>query len=508
MTYTPLVPLPPDPSLSPAATPSPPSPPASNPSQPPPALHPAGAVLHDSLPLARTATDAGFTVASTATRLGFAIAQTSMSLTSSSLKHAGALLSSAGVGGAAGPALVASGLSIDLANSAVGVAQDLTLAAQHAGQIAAQTGISALEFTTEVAGYQNGDGVRLFVSEDDIEAARFVHAMVVNFLDEVPAGITAKDMYAALSVLALLHADTKTGLPSSTPGLAPISTQDVSPDVQAYIRPAVGIYGNLPTAFLQIRPSDPSHPAHPPAPHPLDEDAAITAFCRIASVPPSDVLAHDLKGATYQPGYIVYVDRPRRNVVVTLRGTINFPADVLTDLVCGVSHYTPPALPAPTDPHPGAHGGMLEAARRIRSKVESTVATALADNTGFNVMVTGHSLGAGVATLLGSMWGPSFPAVKVVAFAPPCTLTRESAAACTWITSVVCGTDVVSRFGLATSVDLREVLWLDTDPSGVSPPAAVYEAPNDTFDHIALQPGMYRSHMPQFYLKQVESLAS
>jgi hypothetical protein len=46
-----------------------------------------------------------------------------MSLTSSSLKHAGALLSSAGVGGAAGPALVASGLSIDLANSAVGVAQ-------------------------------------------------------------------------------------------------------------------------------------------------------------------------------------------------------------------------------------------------------------------------------------------------------------------------------------------------------------------------------------------------
>jgi hypothetical protein len=53
-----------------------------------------------------------------------------------------------------------------------------------------------------------------------------------------------------------------------------------------------------------------------------------------------------------------------------------------------------------------------------------------------------------------------------------------------------------------------KVLWLDTDPSGVSPPAAVYEAPNDTFDHIALQPGMYRSHMPQFYLKQVESLAS
>ena len=76
-------------------------------------------------------------------------------------------------------------------------------------------------------------------------------------------------------------------------------------------------------------------------------------------------------------------------------------------------------------------------------------------------MIAGHSLGAGVATLLASIWGPNFEGseVRCCAYGPPCTLTIDaSRAAYSHVTSVVCGADVVSRFGLATTIDLREAL--------------------------------------------------
>ena len=160
------------------------------------------------------------------------------------------------------------------------------------------------------------------------------------------------------------------------------------------------------------------------------------------------------------------------------------------------------------------------------------------------------SLGAGAATLLASIWGPFFAEVPVscYAYAPPCTLTLQSSRACSsFITSVVCGADVVSRFGLSTSVDLREsllalrarrvegregkgdlnmewlrevmtnggpnlfpggrVMWLDTESGGENRGGAkIFEADNGIFDFIAILPGMYKSHMPQFYLKEVEKL--
>lgn len=65
-----------------------------------------------------------------------------------------------------------------------------------------------------------------------------------------------------------------------------------------------------------------------------------------------------------------------------------------------------------------------------------------------------------------ALWGPTLAvpperhaAVRVWAYAPPCVLTRAAATRMsTHITSIVCGSDVVTRFGLATTVDLRNLL--------------------------------------------------
>ena len=38
--------------------------------------------------------------------------------------------------------------------------------------------------------------------------------------------------------------------------------------------------------------------------------------------------------------------------------------------------------------------------------------------------------------------------------------------------------------------------------------ADIFEADNEIFNFMAIVPGMYKSHMPQFYLKEVEKLVA
>ena len=118
----------------------------------------------------------------------------------------------------------------------------------------------------------------------------------------------------------------------------------------------------------------------------------------------------------------------------------------------------------------GAHGGMLTAAQRLWAEIQGVVLDALRANPGYALVLCGHSLGAGLATLMGSIIGPAVAVpgagraaaaeapVRVYAFAPPCVLSLELARAATHVMSVVLGADMVPRFGMATTMDLRESL--------------------------------------------------
>ncbi|KAK3261240.1 hypothetical protein CYMTET_26387 [Cymbomonas tetramitiformis] len=64
----------------------------------------------------------------------------------------------------------------------------------------------------------------------------------------------------------------------------------------------------------------------------------------------------------------------------------------------------------------------------------------------WQVVITGHSLGAGVAALLALQWRSEMPAVQCYAFAPPCTMSIELArATASFITSVILKDDFVCR---------------------------------------------------------------
>jgi len=104
-----------------------------------------------------------------------------------------------------------------------------------------------------------------------------------------------------------------------------------------------------------------------------------------------------------------------------------------------------------------AHGGMLRAARRLQHELlgdGGEIDAALRAHPGYALVLTGHSLGAGVTSLLAALLGPQLRLageeaprrVVCYAFAPPAVLSVELARLATHVTSVVESSDVVPRF--------------------------------------------------------------
>lgn len=105
-----------------------------------------------------------------------------------------------------------------------------------------------------------------------------------------------------------------------------------------------------------------------------------------------------------------------------MSGTLSH-RDVLTDLCCTAEEFS-----AKNDTPSGekkeiqakAHQGMLEAARKVSEQALSTIATQLAAHPDFKLVIVGHSLGAGTAAVLGTLWQDTFPGLVVFAYGSPC----------------------------------------------------------------------------------------
>jgi hypothetical protein len=111
------------------------------------------------------------------------------------------------------------------------------------------------------------------------------------------------------------------------------------------------------------------------------------------------------------------------------------------------------------------HEGILLSAKRLSDKV-SKVFQDLVVNEEYNCILCGHSLGAGVAALLGTLLRVRFPflesdgrRLRVFAFAPPPVLDYESSlAASSYILSIVNNSDAIPRFSLANVLIFLEFL--------------------------------------------------
>ena len=150
--------------------------------------------------------------------------------------------------------------------------------------------------------------------------------------------------------------------------------------------------------------------------------------------------------------FFVAVDKSKDVIIVSVRGTMSR-SDVISDMVCDevpISHGVPGKC----------HKGVLDCALQVEREISANQLLEMArqrlaasGKSGSKVMIVGHSLGAGIATVLAMILHrrPSPFAVECVAFAPPGGLLTKSAVdySKTLVTSVVVGDDLVPRLGMA-----------------------------------------------------------
>ena len=191
------------------------------------------------------------------------------------------------------------------------------------------------------------------------------------------------------------------------------------------------------------------------------------------------LVRHDKIALPGQVAHYVAISKERKIALIGIKGTSNF-EDLLTDC-CGQAvsfNLTTPFVPGGITTDLRCHEGILLAATRLADDVDTLIEELLLPNQ-YKLVITGHSLGAGVAAVLGILLRSRFPQLqaeserttfkddnghddlplRVVAFASPPVLDHDNALACaSFCTTVVNNSDVVPRASLSNLVVLLEFL--------------------------------------------------
>eukprot|EP00850_Spirogloea_muscicola_P023442 SM000357S13383 [mRNA] locus=s357:20987:24466:+ [translate_table: standard] len=196
------------------------------------------------------------------------------------------------------------------------------------------------------------------------------------------------------------------------------------------------------------------------------------SLARLLHVDKDHILRHSIKSQIQRPAFFVALDHERELVVLGIRGT-SAATDVLTDL-------TPHCEPF-QDGY--AHSGMLGSAKWLLREEVPGVRQLLAENKGYDLVITGHSLGAGTAALLTMMLrlphlsdsiaspisqhlGVPLTSILCWAFACPPCVDHRLASASPFVRTVVLADDVVARASASALEDLRSEI-IDTNWSQV-----------------------------------------
>ena len=180
-----------------------------------------------------------------------------------------------------------------------------------------------------------------------------------------------------------------------------------------------------------------------------------------------DIFFASFENAIYETPFFVALDHTRASVVISCRGTMSL-EDAITDISA-----TMEALPLQgfSEEH-YAHKGFVISAKKILSKLEENeiLSRAFALHPDYKLVVVGHSLGAGCASVLAILLRQSYPNLKCYAYAPPGCLVSKATYKYTqeFVISVVMGKDIVPRLSEQNGHELKSnlvrLLELETQP--------------------------------------------
>mmetsp|Transcript_26843 Transcript_26843/g.48394 ORF Transcript_26843/g.48394 Transcript_26843/m.48394 type:complete len:377 (-) Transcript_26843:2-1132(-) len=202
-------------------------------------------------------------------------------------------------------------------------------------------------------------------------------------------------------------------------------------------------------------------------------------------IPEEDVVFIDSESQPFFPAYAVCIDRARESIVLVVRGTLSI-TDCLTDLKAS---YVPYSVVDPLTQEVKATGTVHEGIYKGACNVFNTVKPLLLEMQqlypSYSLIITGHSLGAGTASLIGLLMksDANFAGVgfRVYAYGPPCIvsqelhhLTKEN------ILTVSQGSDLVTRACFGSIKDLVNLILFFNKREGESGKLTASQIVKDT----------------------------
>lgn len=179
------------------------------------------------------------------------------------------------------------------------------------------------------------------------------------------------------------------------------------------------------------------------------------ALKKITGLTEEDLVYVSFHNKVYEVPFYVAIDHQTCSVVVSIRGTLSLP-DILTDLTAECETLSE------HDRSNGifCHRGMLLAANYVKRKLEETnlLNEVFSVLQSYSLVITGHSLGAGTASVLALLLRSKYPTLKCFAFSPPGGLLNVDGVKHSedFIFSIVVGDDLVPRLSVPTMEDMKK----------------------------------------------------
>ncbi|KAE9551464.1 hypothetical protein FO519_005309, partial [Halicephalobus sp. NKZ332] len=191
-----------------------------------------------------------------------------------------------------------------------------------------------------------------------------------------------------------------------------------------------------------------------------------SAFVLESTLNETDLFFVSFRNRLYQTPFVILADHQTKSIVITIRGSASL-LDLITDLSLNSERFS---VDVDTDPilredrtlddgEVRVHRGMLNGARYVYNTINAN--KVLDDlfllNRGYDLVVTGHSLGAGVASLLTLLLKQQYPNVRCYAFSPPgCVISKHGLQEMeNHVLSIILGDDLVPRVSYQSMYKLK-----------------------------------------------------
>ncbi|KAF7989027.1 hypothetical protein HCN44_007337 [Aphidius gifuensis] len=194
----------------------------------------------------------------------------------------------------------------------------------------------------------------------------------------------------------------------------------------------------------------------------LDDNCCLCSLAGVkylSNLSEDDILLASFRNHLCEIPFCVIADHKASSIVIVIRGSLSL-RDLITDIAAASDTFEVNGLPKNSQ----AHRGMIIGAKVILKQLEqyNILKKAFKKYPNYNLTLTGHSLGAGLAVLLGIMLRPKYPLLRVYAFSTPAGLLSRDAARITesFVFTIGLGDDLVMRLSVDSTENFRTSLLI------------------------------------------------